>query len=570
MVLVGGLVGKALAQGTAFIYQGRLNNNGSPASGTYDLRFSLYDASTNGNSINIPQTNFATAVSSGLFAATLDFGPVFTGTNYWLAIGVRTNGNTGAFTVLWPRQALLPVPYAVFATSASNLLGTLPAAQLAGTLPSADLAGTYAGTVNFANAANTFSGSFAGNGALLTNLNASQLASGTVSDARLSTNVALLNQSQTYGGANFFTGANNFTNRGNSFIGSFFGNGLVGWIPVSTTATNAAVDHGYLLLSAGLTTVTLPALGALTVGDIVRISGGGAGGWLVAENTSESIIGNFASYRNGYVLSLPATTLPAGSGFSTGSDCHGIAASADGTCMFVAGSSGYNGIYSSSDSGHTWSLVNGLSGTWNSLACSANGKTVYAAPSSTGTIQMSTNGGLTWTATGSSGTTVACSADGTKFFTGNIACSGNGNYLAEISSGISVSNSISGWFSIPVPFGTPTCLAASSDCTRLVAGVSGGLLYASANQGTTWTTLTATNQYWSGAWMSADGNRFAATVGKSGSFNGGVFYGSIIAQPNTISTNGTICGSQGAAVELQYIGGGQFTPVSSTGSLWAN
>jgi len=96
------------------------------------------------------------------------------------------------------------------------------------------------------------------------------------------------------------------------------------------------------------------------------------------------------------------------------------------------------------------------------------------------------------------------------------------------------------------------------------------LLYASANQGTTWTTLTATNQSWSGAWMSADGSKFAATVGKSGSYNGGVFYGSIIAQPNTISTNGTICGSQGAAVELQYIGGGQFMPVSSTGSLWAN
>ncbi len=30
------------AQGTAFTYQGRLNNGGSPATGLYDFRFKLY------------------------------------------------------------------------------------------------------------------------------------------------------------------------------------------------------------------------------------------------------------------------------------------------------------------------------------------------------------------------------------------------------------------------------------------------------------------------------------------------------------------------------------------------
>ncbi len=39
---------------------------------------------------------------------------------------------------------------------------------------------------------------FTGNGGGLTNLNASQLTSGTVADARLSTNVALLNTNQTF------------------------------------------------------------------------------------------------------------------------------------------------------------------------------------------------------------------------------------------------------------------------------------------------------------------------------------------------------------------------------------
>ena len=65
----------------------------------------------------------------------IDFGPgVFTGATNWLQIGVETNG-VSSFTTLTPRQELTPVPYAIMANSASNLLGTLPAAQLSGTVP---------------------------------------------------------------------------------------------------------------------------------------------------------------------------------------------------------------------------------------------------------------------------------------------------------------------------------------------------------------------------------------------------------------------------------------------------
>ena len=38
----------AFAQGTAFTYQGQLTDRGSPANGSYDLTFILYDAVTNG------------------------------------------------------------------------------------------------------------------------------------------------------------------------------------------------------------------------------------------------------------------------------------------------------------------------------------------------------------------------------------------------------------------------------------------------------------------------------------------------------------------------------------------
>src|SRR6516162_5416216 len=92
----------AAAQGTTFNYNGRLSDGNNPANGNYDLRFSLCDAVTNGNAI-ATITNLATGVSNGLFAVTLDFGGVFSGSNYWLEIAVRTNG-VGAFSVLNPRQ----------------------------------------------------------------------------------------------------------------------------------------------------------------------------------------------------------------------------------------------------------------------------------------------------------------------------------------------------------------------------------------------------------------------------------------------------------------------------------
>ena len=151
------------AQGTAFTYQGRLNVSTNPANGSYDLRFTLFPVNSGGAPAAGPLTNSATGVSNGLFMVTLDFGGVFTGTNYWLEIGVRTNGN-GAFTTLSPRQAVTPTPYAIFAEGAS-------AAGISGTIPTANLTGTYGSAVTFNNVANNFSG----NGTGLNNVNAISL-----------------------------------------------------------------------------------------------------------------------------------------------------------------------------------------------------------------------------------------------------------------------------------------------------------------------------------------------------------------------------------------------------------
>ncbi len=168
------------AQGTAFSYQGRLNDGGSAATGIYDLRFTICDALTSGNVVAGPLTNSATGITNGLFAVTLDFGSgVFTGPGRWLEIAARTNG-AASFTTLSPRQPVLPMPYAIMASSASNLLGNLPAAQLSGTLANGALPASpnFSGTVT--------ASAFSGNGANLTSLNANNLASGTVPLAQLS------------------------------------------------------------------------------------------------------------------------------------------------------------------------------------------------------------------------------------------------------------------------------------------------------------------------------------------------------------------------------------------------
>src|SRR5207302_7216235 len=77
----------------------------------------------------------------------------------------------------------------------------------------------------FPNANNSFVGGFSGNGANVTALNAGNIASGTLADARLSANVPLLSGNQTFAGSNTFNGVASLTNVNNKFVGAFIGNG---------------------------------------------------------------------------------------------------------------------------------------------------------------------------------------------------------------------------------------------------------------------------------------------------------------------------------------------------------
>jgi hypothetical protein len=615
---------KLSAQGTAFSYQGQLGDGGAPANDNYDFRFAIFNAVTNGSQISVPVTNAAVPVSNGLFTVTLDFGTgIFAGSNCWLDISVRAAGGTN-FTALTPRQPVLPVPYAIFSTTASNLAGTVSSSQLTGTVPSAQISGTYSNPVNFTNGGNNFSGTFTGNGAALNSLNASQLSSGTVADARLSANVALLNNNQT------FSGANNFTNMGNNFTGSFFGNGLVGWIPVPSNSIQAAIDTGYMLTSPQFTTVTLPTETNL-LGYIVRISGAGPGGWRVGQGTNQSIIGNFISYKN-------SAWVQANGGGAAAWRC--LASSADGSLMY-AGSANLPSIFTSSDYGHTWNSGTLSGSSWYGVACSADGGKVFAVPNGA-SIQYSFDAGKTWTNVAGSNfpwVAIACSADGSRLLAaaspgqlytngavwGTTGPAGNSNWtsVASSASGLNLAATIGGgkiysssnggiswatgnspnanwtavvvsadgskmaasalnnsiylstdsgatWTKSAAPTNYWTSLAASADCTRLVAGASNSVIYASVNFGATWTALNSpTNQAWSAICSSSDGSHLAAGVNNN--LSGYIYYSSGSAQITTLtSTNGFLSGSQGSAVELQHIGNGRFMPVSSAGVLWAN
>jgi hypothetical protein len=164
-LVLSGCALNAQAQGTAFTYQGVLSTTNGPSNGLFDLTFGIFSVSSGGSQVGGTLTTPAVGITNGTFWVVLDFGPgIFTGPARWLELSVRTNGG-GAFTTLTPRQPILPVPYAI---TASNLSGTISGSQVTGTLPGGSLSGSYFNAVGLNNSLNSFSG----NGAGLTSVNA--------------------------------------------------------------------------------------------------------------------------------------------------------------------------------------------------------------------------------------------------------------------------------------------------------------------------------------------------------------------------------------------------------------
>lgn len=225
----------------SFTYQGELRDAAAPVDGPVDLVFTLWTAAEGGSPVGSAQEALGASVTGGRFSVVLNAGgqfgasPFGAGQRRWLEIGVRAAGSGGAYQTLAPRQELTAAPFAAYALAAGsaadaatlggqagafylnagNLTGTVADARLSTNVPRLNGANVFTGATTLSNAGNLFTGSGAG----LTGLNAANLSSGTLADARLSANVALRTSGNT------FTGVNSFANAGNGFTGTFAGNG---------------------------------------------------------------------------------------------------------------------------------------------------------------------------------------------------------------------------------------------------------------------------------------------------------------------------------------------------------
>ena len=121
VALVSGHAAGAAAQtaGTAFTFQGRLTDAGTPSDGPFDFRFILYDAPVGGSQVGPVVLQDDVVVVAGLFTVPLDFGPGhFAGSARFLEIAVRPGASTGAYTLFGTRQELKPAPQSVFSQAA--------------------------------------------------------------------------------------------------------------------------------------------------------------------------------------------------------------------------------------------------------------------------------------------------------------------------------------------------------------------------------------------------------------------------------------------------------------------
>ena len=245
-----------------------------------------------------------------------------------------------------------------------------------------------------------------------------------------------------------------------------------------------------------------------------------------------------------------------------------VASSADGTKLVAVQNFNdmYTGgglLYTSADSGATWINQNStLSPTnWSSVASSADGSKLVAVVYG-GQIYISWDYGVSWLprATAQNWTAVASSADGTKL----VVVAMSGQIYTSSDSGVTWSSASN------APAINWSSVASSADGSKLVAVADyGGQICTSTDSGVTWTTqYAAGSQKWTCVASSADGTKLIAAV------DNGYTYTSVPVSttPNsttTVGTGGYLAGGQGTAIELQYIGNNQFMPISYVGSIFA-
>jgi len=132
-------IGSAFGQTTRFTYQGKLGDNGNPASGQYDFQFKVFDTALvdTGTQIGSAVTVTSVEVTAAVFTVDLDFGAsVFTGADRYLEIAVKPTSSS-TFTTLAPRKLLTSTPYAI--RSAASMAADGLSVACAGCVTSAQI-----------------------------------------------------------------------------------------------------------------------------------------------------------------------------------------------------------------------------------------------------------------------------------------------------------------------------------------------------------------------------------------------------------------------------------------------
>lgn len=313
------------------------------------------------------------------------------------------------------------------------------------------------------------------------------------------------------------------------------------WTTVTAPAVQAEPDRAYIAAhDSEQVVITLPPNEALAIGDVIRVSGAGQGGWRIAQNAGQSV-----RVRN---IGAPAAGIE---WRSTGSQIQfgSIAASADGKTLVASGVMGGSNrtIFTSNDGGATWvAQAHVFSGF--ALASSADGRRLIAGDpgeGTGGTLRVSTDGGVNWQIVGPTQAwwAVASSADGSRLVAvangGPIYTSSDFGQTwierASARSWMSVASSADGMRLVAVegdipndtpgrihistdggqtwtpngPSGVWTGVAASADGMRLVAIEWQGQIHTSADGGVTWTPR-ETARPWRRVVSSADGRKLVA------------------------------------------------------------
>ena len=210
------------------------------------------------------------------------------------------------------------------------------------------------------------------------------------------------------------------------------------------------------------------------------------------------------SNDNGAVNNSATWTKQTGSGQHS---WYSITSSADGIKLAAGEWGGY--IYTSTDSGVTWTAQNSGSRYWHSITSSADGSKL-AAVAYNGQIYTSTDSGVTWTAQNSGNTqwySITSSADGSKLAAVEL---GGSIYLSSDYGVTWTEQPAAGshsWYSITSDSSGKYLAAVSSDYWN-----SGGI-YTSTDYGATWTKQPAAgSRLWYSITSSADGSKLAAVA----------------------------------------------------------